>query len=259
MKTSTQIALAIRSRAAAPLIGLLALLAFGGPASAATDIFIKFEGVEGEEVGRFEGWSRLLGAIGDVGAPSSSDPNLPPVASSGLSVLKRIDKSSPLLMKASGDGSVLPRATLAWIENDVVYFRITLKDVLISSFSTAAETGATLPVETISLSYQKIEWSCIAGNGPTGGLTATFDLVTQEAALKIRRPFRAGIETREGERGVHVTCPVEAGHRYRLSGNNSMEDPWEPIEEFVAPEDGTIDRFIPMEFPNLFLRVEALD
>ncbi len=226
---------------------------------AAVDIYMKFEGVEGEATeARFLGWSKLVDVTSEVQTPAPADPGSPPAAALKLQISKRIDKSSPLLAKACGDGSVTPRVTFVWAEGGSVFFKVILENVLVSSFTCSAEPDA-LPMESLSFTYQKIEWSCLTDLGPDGGLAAKFDSATQEGVLRVRPLFRAELLRRAGQVGLHLTCPVEAGHRYRISGNNSLSGPWLPIQEFTATDDGIAEQFLLEGVGPFFLRVEALD
>ena len=242
----------------AVLVGLLAL-ATPSRSMAAVDIYMKFEGVEGEATeARFVGWSKLVDVTNGVQAPASADPGNPPAAALTLQISKRIDKGSPLLAKACGDGSVTPRVTFVWAEGGSVFFKVILENVLVSSFTCSAEPDSP-PLESLSFTYQKIEWSCLTDLGPDGGLAAKFDSATQAGALRVRPLFRAELLRRAGQLGLHLTCPVEAGHRYRISGNNSLSGPWLTIQEFTATDDGIADQFLLEGVGSFFLRVEALD
>ena len=258
MRSSTSRITALRFRFAT--VAAVMLLC-AGTVSAATDYYLKFGDLDGGITsGRFVGWSKIVDVTGDVHAPASPDPATPPAPTFAIQVVKHLDKSSPLLMKACGDGTVAPRVTLVWSDGSSVYFKINLVDVFVSSFRTEADGKPdSPPTETFSLNFQKIEWTCVTPERAEGGLKAIFDVATQQSLLKEIPPFRAGIEHRAGIPGIHVTWPVEAGHRYRILQNNALSGPWMPIQEYTAPEDGTADQFIPQGVGRLFLRVEELD
>ncbi len=238
------------------------LTAAAQPAAAAVDMFLKIEGIPGElTAGRFSGWSRVSQAGG--GILPSEDPVAPPVHQ--YSVSKELDKSSPLIAQRCATGTHIPRLTLAWMDGAEVFYRIVFNDVVISrvSLSGNAKTLPAVQQEAVSFTYQKIEWTCVqlGGDGSDeGGLKATFDLATAEGELKPREPFRAGLAPQGGrEPGVRIQCPVEAGHRYRLMGNRTLDGEWTVLQEFTPAADGSYDQFIPAAEARLFLKIEQID
>lgn len=78
-----------------------------------------------------------------------------------ISFRKRLDKSSPLLMKHCATGDPIPNAVLhvARTHNDKqTYMEVTLSDLLVSSYSTASSTdGSSIPSDEISLNFSRIE------------------------------------------------------------------------------------------------------
>ena len=246
-----------RRWAAVITVGFAALLFFVSSASGAVDIYMKFDGIPGSiPAGPFAGYSQLVDATGGTVAPVAA--GIPPVASLSLFASKRIDKTSPLLMKACGDGTVTPRVTIVWTKGGESFYRVTLVDVVVSSFQTVAEP-AELPLETISLNFQKIEWTSMTTLGENGGLTTNFDQANQQAITKIRPHFRAEIGSQAGRPGLHVTWPVEAGHSYRVKATNNLSGEWFTLQEYTAPEDGVADQMIQQGLGRMFIQIEALD
>lgn len=76
----------------------------------------------------------------------------------------RIDKSSPQLMLSCATGKHIPKAVLHVRKSgnggSVDYIKITMSDVLVSSFSHGG-SGEPLPTEQISLNYSKIEFDYV--------------------------------------------------------------------------------------------------
>lgn len=87
------------------------------------------------------------------------------VSFSDLSLVKKLDASSPLLYLNAAKGQVIPSATLhvtrARDGGQEEYYTITLTDVLISSVQTggSSEGSGPLPTESLSLNFTKIEFS----------------------------------------------------------------------------------------------------
>ncbi|MES2469737.1 MAG: type VI secretion system tube protein Hcp [Verrucomicrobiota bacterium] len=235
----------------------LALLAMAGEACAAIDAFIKFEGIPGEIAdGRFAGWSPVI----SLGAQATVPPIIPPATDPGntvfgFSVRKSCDKTTPQIAERVATGLIVPRVTLALMDGLSPVLRITLLDVQVSACSIAG--GASQPVEEVSFTYQKIEWSNTDREG--GGQTATFDVAANLGSSKPRLPFRASFERSPADSSLHVTCPVESGHRYRVRSNTSLDGAWQTVSEFTATEDGTMDQVIRISGNTLFLRVEEME
>ena len=149
------------------IIGFTIIAGTSTQAFAASDYFLKIEGVAGEsndkthkgeiEVlswswGASQSGSMAMGAGGGVGKVSMQD----------LSITKYIDKSSPKLFEALATGMHLPEAKLVLRSpggSQVEYLTITLKDVVISSYSTGGSSGGDRPTESVSFNFAQIKMS----------------------------------------------------------------------------------------------------
>ena len=231
------------------------LLAMTG-AARATDVYLKIEGIPGEiSTGRFAGWSQLHSANADVIVP----PVVPPAPASptvfGVRVLKELDRCTPNLVVKCASGEHIPRLSLAFVEGENRYLRVTLHDVLVSSI--AMQGQSTPPIEEVSFTFQKIEWSYTDGIGDDAGLTATFDTATQTGATKPRVPFRATLD-RSPNGTLLLSCPVESGHTYRIRSNATLNGPWQTVSEFTADIDGTVEQSVRITGQALFYSVEEV-
>jgi type VI secretion system secreted protein Hcp len=147
------------------LFGTVALaLAVAIPAQsiAAFDAFLRLDGIDGESTDAqhkneivIDGWS--LGAsnrLASTGQPTSSRPCF-----SDISLVKHVDKASPVLFQYAVNGKHIPTAVITVRkrgENPVEYLTLTLTDVLISSVSSTSTDGADAPAESISFNFQAI-------------------------------------------------------------------------------------------------------
>lgn len=229
----------------------LALLLLTIPCAAAPGVFMKLSGSET--------WSTLTGASSETKAPTATEP----LVVSGFRIHKNPDKISPLLLQACGGGTAFPRVTLAWRDAAGTVFRVTLENVLITSFSTSAKAGTTA-VEECVLTYGVIEWSWFGADGAetsAGGLGTRLDLPAGEALEKTYQPFQAAFESAGGRtQQLRLTCPVERGRTYRISASAMLDGQWLKLDEFTAAEDGKMERLLDQGGTNrMFLRVEALD
>ena len=144
---------------AAPAIALLA------PTVDAA-VYIKFDGVDGESVSKgHEKWIELLSYSWGVSQSALGGTGAGRVAVKDITIVHRIDKSSPLLFLGTAQGKVIPKVTLSLTRNaggrEVEYYTITLTDVLISSISSAGSPTAGAndrPTEAVSFKvFPKIE------------------------------------------------------------------------------------------------------
>ena len=229
--------------------------------------FVKFDGIKGELTdGKFAGWSRLssVSSFVALAVDPASGASGPP--SFGCNFTKAADRTSPALVTRCGRGERIPRVTLAFVLSspNATQYRISLDSVLISSLSESG-SGSTAGAgihEQVSLSFQKIEWTYFAlddNGGNTGGLIGTYDLSTLKGDLKSRRPFKAVIERQNERSGILITCPVEAGHKYRILACPSVGKPWNILLEFTANESGDSSQFVLMQSPSLLMRVEEIE
>jgi type VI secretion system secreted protein Hcp len=77
-----------------------------------------------------------------------------------IQVTKTVDKASPLLFKACASGQHIPKVTLTLRKagkGQQEYLKITMKDVLISSYQ-QSNSGGERPVESLSLNFTKVEY-----------------------------------------------------------------------------------------------------
>lgn len=85
------------------------------------------------------------------------------VSMQNLSFSKALDKSTPNLMMACSSGKHYPEATLtvrkAGGSSPVEYMIITLKEVMVASYSTDAGTGDDVLTEQVALNFAKVEVS----------------------------------------------------------------------------------------------------
>lgn len=230
----------------------------------ADEWFMKIEGIKGESTHpKFPGWTRLetISSLLDRRSNPTNPPTGPAIFA--CDVQKLIDSTSPQLLERCAKGTHHPTVRFAFVRTSppATQFQVTLKDVLISSYETAGTQGS-LPTESVSFNFEKIEWTDLELNdagGNTGGLTGKFDVVAQVGELKSRPPFRATFERQAGRNGIVITFPAEEGRTYRMLGCPKIGEAWKTIHEVTALEDGALSQFIPMELPSLLLRVEGVD
>jgi type VI secretion system secreted protein Hcp len=142
-------------------------------------IFLKLDGITGEsQAAGFAGYIELIsfsfGATNSAATTSRSTG-----AGSGrakpleISVTKYIDKSSPILMLRTAQGKLIStgQVQVAAQGDRLVYLKVELTDVLVSSYRIDTDTGSGggLPTESFALSFDKIQYSYYP-QAPAGGL-----------------------------------------------------------------------------------------
>jgi len=80
---------------------------------------------------------------------------------SGLTVSKPLDKATPLLYQNCAAATPIASAVLTLCQaggdqNEI--YRITLRDLVITSVQTGGASGADLATESVTLSFSRIEW-----------------------------------------------------------------------------------------------------
>jgi type VI secretion system secreted protein Hcp len=128
--------------------------------AAAVDYFLKIDGVDGESKSeKHKGWIELesysFGA--SSAATGSGGGGAGKVKFNEFTIKKMTDKSSPILMVETATGKHYPKAEFVVMKPDgTQYYKITFKDVLISSYQTGG--GSELPMEQVSLNFAQIEF-----------------------------------------------------------------------------------------------------
>lgn len=160
--------------------------------AAAVDYFLKIEGVDGESAdGAHKNWIEIdsyswgetnRGALATGGGGGAGK-----VYMQDFHFMKKLDKASPVLMKACAQGEHFKMATLVAIKEGQgrqEFLKVTLTDVLISSYRTGGSSGA-VPVDQFSMNFAKIEYEYMPMN-PDGSLgdavKASWDLKTNKGA-----------------------------------------------------------------------------
>lgn len=132
-----------------------------------SNMFLKLEGVDGESKADYaqkemELYSYSWGVATPISQSASSDGSLSAgkASFSSLSVTKRLDSSTPLLMSNCAKGVHHPTAILSlWRtgggDKPELYMQYEMEDVLIESVSDGGGIGD-IPTESINLAYGKI-------------------------------------------------------------------------------------------------------
>lgn len=143
-----------------------AAIANATPAAAATDYFLKIEGVDGESKdAEHKDWVDIVswswggpGSRATRNAPTGNGPGT-------LTIVKTVDKASPKLSEACTSGRSLGRIVVESRRADGTLTEYTLEDTTVRSCtngSSGAPSGDR-PTETLSLNFGKVESSTRPG------------------------------------------------------------------------------------------------
>lgn len=153
-------------------------LAFAGAVQA--EAYLCIPEIRGSAEARdFEGCIEVFG-MGDGAEKDSGDRNAL-TRFSPVKIVKRADAATPLVFEAVADGTMLSEAELtvlaACADRPQPYLKYKLTNVQISSYSLSGGAQA-LPVEQLSLNWEKVEWTYIERDETCGQIreiTRTWD------------------------------------------------------------------------------------
>lgn len=163
---------------------------------AASDYFLKIEGVDGESTdakhrNEIDIQSFSWGMSNSGSASTGGGAGAGKVSFSDISVTKTLDKSSPKLMLAVAQGEHIRKATLSATKTTkagtIDYYTITMEDVLVSSFQQSGATnkgGDVAPTESVSFNFAKIKVEYKPQN-PDGTLGASVIFKWDVAASEV--------------------------------------------------------------------------
>jgi len=133
------------------------------PTPQAVDMFLKIEGIDGESTATaHKGWidvqSWSWGATQTAGVGAGGGAAVGRLVGH-VTVVKRIDKATPLLFKRCSDGTVLALVTveLARSGGGPTYLKYELKEVMVSSIAHGDVDGDGVPDETITLAFTGVK------------------------------------------------------------------------------------------------------
>jgi len=133
---------------------------------AQTDYYLKIEGIPGEsEDSKHKNEIELLSwswSESNSGSHSSgAGGGAGKVAMGDFSFMMLANKASPKLMLNCATGQHVPTAVLTARKaggDQQEYLKITLSDVLISSYQTGGSQGDVIPADSVTLNFAKIEF-----------------------------------------------------------------------------------------------------
>jgi type VI secretion system secreted protein Hcp len=132
-------------------------------ASAANDMFLKIDGVQGESSdakhkGEIDVLSWSWGESG--GTARTRRGSVPAACIQDLALNKSVDSATPALIVNTMTGEVAPTAVLVVRtagQDQLEFLKFTMKNVTISSYQTGGSQGETTLTETVVLHFESLE------------------------------------------------------------------------------------------------------
>ena len=151
------------------ILGFTIIAATSPQAFAASDYFLKIDGVDGESKddkhkGEIDIMSWSFGASQSGSMAGGGGGGAGKVVMNDFTFEKSIDKSTPKLFEALATGKHMKEVKLTMRKaggDQQEYLTITFTDVLISSYSTGGSSSADRPTESISLNFAQIKMSYV--------------------------------------------------------------------------------------------------
>lgn len=131
----------------------------------AVDMFLKIEGVTGESrdakhAGEIDvlAWNWGMSQSGSMHVATGGGSGK--VNIQDITLTKKVDKASPVLFKYCCDGNHFPSGLLTVRKaggQPVEYFKVEMKEILISNISTGGSQSDDTVMETVSLNFAKVK------------------------------------------------------------------------------------------------------
>jgi type VI secretion system secreted protein Hcp len=131
----------------------------------AGDMFLLLDGIKGESMddkhkGEIDiesfSWGLAQTGSGHRGGGSGTGK----VDIADISIMKKVDKSSPTLQLACANGKHITKGKLTVRkagENPLEYFTVDLESILVSSYQISGSNGGDVPTESIALNFVKVK------------------------------------------------------------------------------------------------------
>lgn len=222
--------------------------------------YLKIEGVAGESQDSvYADWIEIDSFGNGIRMPTA----LSSAEFSPLVLRKRIDKSSPLLARACATGEVLGQVKLDLVRTDtkrVRYYRITMKEVLVSSFSGAGATGDGSLPESVELTarhwswaYSEFEWD----GRPLQDLGFNWDVIENTGEGTVTPAMRAaGVPSTDGQ--FTLSFPMKPGVAYRVLGATDLMGQFSEVQRLEPTDGGETVVTLPYMGSSRFFLVEEL-
>ena len=152
----------------------------------AVDMFLKLDGIDGESKDhKHKDEIEVFSWSWGISVPTAGGTQTGRATPKELTVLKPIDKSSPVLMKTACEGHHISGGTLTLVnkETQLEYLKIKLTDILISGYQIGGgSAGGAVPMDQVSFNFSSINVQAASKRGGFEEMNCNFskDTVFQE-------------------------------------------------------------------------------
>ena len=175
------------------MVGIIGILVYAGNAEAAVDMFLKIDSIPGESTDDSHmDWIDVLsmnwGATNTGTTNTGSKDGAGIVSVQDFNFAKEVDKSSPKLFLAVANGQSIRDVQFDLTKSfdlkvmPILNFKFT--GAIVTSYAISASAGDdTVPIENISLNFQKVEYTHSQFDekgGSKGDVKVSWDIVTNE-------------------------------------------------------------------------------
>lgn len=151
----------------------------------AVDMFLKIDGVEGESQddkhkGEIDVMSYSWGAVNATDVGRATGAAAGKVSMQDFHFVMRVSKASPTLFVGCATGEHFKEANLtvrkAGGRDQQEFLKVTMTDLLVSSYQTGGSSGEDVPMDQVSLNFSKIA-VFYKEQKPDGSLSPGWDVV----------------------------------------------------------------------------------
>jgi type VI secretion system secreted protein Hcp len=153
-------------------VSLMLLLAVPTVVQAQYDLFLWVAGIPGESTDdKHRDWIEILSfqqSVEQLSGPQAGGgmPMAQRAKHSGLEVIKKLDRASPILLDYCNSGKYIPEVIIECCQKGgkkPVFYRIRLRNVMVKSIRITgqAEGAQNLPLDEINFNYSAIEWNYV--------------------------------------------------------------------------------------------------
>lgn len=152
------------------------------------EIWLKIDGIDGESTSKAHAKWTPVNSIQWGVTNQGTFNEFPEVTKQDIIINKPLDKGTPYLFTDLVTGNRRPTATIEFTRNisttEVVYYRLTLSDVLVTGLTQHSPDATLPPTESIALNFGKMDMIYYPTDPSTGkslpGVSAVYDFRTSK-------------------------------------------------------------------------------
>jgi len=182
-------------------------------------------------------------------------------------ITKSVDKATPLLFGVCASGGTIPMVRLEFVSSGPrpQYYKVTFKNVIVSSYQTSSSSADSVPTESFSLNYEEIKWTYTefspAGQ-PLRDHSFYWNLLEEIGESDELPPgsFRVsnGSSTSPGGKVLMLEWEGFQEFHYVIKTSKTADGVYAPLQTYDPLEDGKQELELPIGAANLFIQIEKV-